>query len=319
MIPCLKVPELEYDGGEWWPGFWAEYIKVDAFSTDSKIYVPAMSQESYKNDYVWKTISNIIYAIEGETDYDVTIQAQEKTSDLSSVIGEENLGHVVSLKLTGTINGYDIKAIRERMPILRHLDLSDVDIIGNDYVYFTNEKGNQYHTSNDVLGGYFFYDLQNLRDVKLPNNIKEIETYAFSGCTNLERVEIPKDVNKIGNYAFDECNLKTVIVNKSEPALITTYTFPNCADITLMVLNGCKDAYLSASFWKDFKEIIDSTDYINFADKEVEKICISNWQNDFYVSNWIHNEEELYEDGLINWDRNGDKVLSKKEAANVKK
>ena len=97
-IPCLKVPELEYDGGEWWPGFWAEYIKVDAFSTDSKIYVPAMSQESYKNDYVWKTISNIIYAIEGETDYDVTIQAQEKTSDLSSVIGEENLGHVVSLK-----------------------------------------------------------------------------------------------------------------------------------------------------------------------------------------------------------------------------
>ena len=293
IIPSSTIPFLDYDGGM----FQSEYLIVDAFSSESKIFVPAILLESYKEDKIWKTIANQIYAIEGETDFDISIHAQGQTSDFYSIIGEEHFNHVVSLKLTGTINGHDIKVIRERMPLLRHLDLSEVDVVENDFVYYTDENDNAYHTNDNVLGDYFFYNMQNICDIKLPQKIKEIGTFALSGCIKLDIINIPMGVNKIEDYAFKDCNLKTVIVNDSEPALITSSTFPDRANTALTIQVGKKETYLSTNYWKDFKVIIDSSDFIHFSDKQVERLCVSN--------------------KVKNWDVNGDGILCKEEVANV--
>ncbi len=289
IIPSSSIPNLEY----WYTDYWNGEMFVDAFSSDCKIYVPASLLDSYKKDYTWGLIGSQIFAIEGETFYDITVHAKEKTSAISSIIGEKHLSHIISLKLAGTINGYDIQVIRDRMPLLRQLDLTDVVIVANSYPYYTDENGNNYYSENNVLGDYCFANMADLQTFHFPRNIQKIGQYSFYGCKTLKNIKIPKGTVYIGDYAFAGCSLNNVIVYNTEPAQIFSSTFPNRANVSLSVLEGSKEKYMFANFWKDFKDLIDSTDIIYFKDEKVGEICVSNW------------------------DTNGDGVLSLTEAANV--
>ena len=297
IIPSsTRLTNLDFFGGE--SSYWPNNAQVDAFSTDCKVYVPSLLLNAYKNDLIWKSVANQLYPIESDFDYDISVQSQEQGSVLNSIIGEELLGRVVSLKLSGAINGYDIKVIREKMPFLRRLDLTDVNIIANDYPYYTDENGNSYHTENNVLGDYCFANMTDLQDIQLPRNIKTIGNHSFLGCKTLLTIKLPERIESIGDNAFQGCNLKNIKVIDSEPILITSSTFPNRENMTLVILEGNKDSYISSNYWKDFKEIVDSTDYIHFTDKKVENISLSYWDQ------W-------------SWDTNEDGVLSKEEAAHV--
>ncbi len=81
-----------------------------------------------------------------------------------------------SLKLTGFINGTDIKLLREQINAgnVTTLDLADVRIVSGGEAY--NES---YTTANDVLGDYMFADCSKLRTVTLPKTITSIGKYAF--------------------------------------------------------------------------------------------------------------------------------------------
>ena len=204
IIPCsTRIIDLDFYGGE--SIFWPANAYVDAFSTDCKIYVPSLLLKAYKNDLIWKSVANQLYPIESDFDYDISVQSQEKSSVLNSIIGEEFLGRVVSLKLSGSINGYDIKVIREKMPFLRRLDLTDVNIIANDHPYYTDENSNSYHTENDVLGDYCFANMAELQDIQLPQSIKKIGNHSFLGCKTLLSIKLPERIEYIGNDAFYIC------------------------------------------------------------------------------------------------------------------
>ena len=72
-------------------------------------------------------------------------------------------------------------------------------------------------------------------------------------------VTIPNSVTSIGNYSFKNCSgLTSVKVDISSPLPINYYTFyGNQANATLYVPEGCKSAYESANYWKEFKEIVE--------------------------------------------------------------
>lgn len=62
-----------------------------------------------------------------------------------------------------------------------------------------------------------FCENANLTDVILPNNIKTIRAYSFSGCTNLKRIFIPCTVREIKQYAFNSCdNLEDIYFSGTE-------------------------------------------------------------------------------------------------------
>lgn len=69
-------------------------------------------------------------------------------------------------------------------------------------------------------------------------------------------------------------------VKLNAPLTIEDRTFSNRANATLYVPKGSRDAYLAADYWKDFKEIIEKDFNINFADAEVKRICVENWDTD---------------------------------------
>lgn len=64
------------------------------------------------------------------------------------------------------------------------------------------------------LGVSVFQECKALTEVRLPADLTEIPSYAFSG-TNLERVSIPQNVKVISTHAFAHCkNLKEVVFNE---------------------------------------------------------------------------------------------------------
>jgi hypothetical protein len=63
------------------------------------------------------------------------------------------------------------------------------------------------------IGDRAFASLKDLKEIKLPSNLKYICHCAFEWCFGLEEVIIPHGVEYIGNFAFERCiNLKRVYI-----------------------------------------------------------------------------------------------------------
>ena len=71
------------------------------------------------------------------------------------------------------------------------------------------------------IKAYSFYDMSNLKEIKLPTAIKNIENSAFGVHRGLEKVEIPSSIQKIEANAFQDCsNLKEIIIDKPKDSII---------------------------------------------------------------------------------------------------
>ncbi|MDE7399762.1 MAG: leucine-rich repeat protein [Oscillospiraceae bacterium] len=71
-----------------------------------------------------------------------------------------------------------------------------------DYVY--DENGLY------IKDGVLAIASEDVTEVVIPDNVTEIQFYAFYGCTNLKSVTIPNSVTKIAATAFDDSGLKTI-------------------------------------------------------------------------------------------------------------
>ena len=181
-------------------------LGINVFWKYAVIRVPESAVNDYRNAAGWSKYKDQILSMSDKTDYDVTVTAQEKESRLLNMITQDNLGKVVSLKVTGTINGYDIMVIRNKMPNLHYLDLTDATIVANNYYYYLN-----CYTKDNVIGAFMFYDLDKLISVKLPKNATLIELKALCNCTNLAEVVLPVKLESIGRAAFSGCDNVTNI------------------------------------------------------------------------------------------------------------
>ena len=187
------------------------------------VKVPAEALATYQTADGWKDIASRIFAIGDTFSFTVEAVAQDASSSIHEFIGEDNLSKVEDLTVCGTINSYDIMIIRNKMPNLHYLDLTDARIVENNYEYYTG-----YHSENDVLGGCCFRDLTKLLTVKLPNTIKSIGYSAFRGCSNLQSVTMYEGIETIGSYAFYDCTQLKSITLPSGLVSIDYYAFQNC-------------------------------------------------------------------------------------------
>ena len=108
----------------------------NVFSKNSNLVIFVDNEQIFRNQ--WAYYADCIYlnpkwyAVKHT---EVTITANPAKSALHQALGLDSLQKVVSLKINGTINSYDIMMLRNQMPDLRELDLSDASIVANSYEY----------------------------------------------------------------------------------------------------------------------------------------------------------------------------------------
>ena len=211
-----NVPALDR-----YPGNMAETDTL-ALGKNVLIIVPEESLAAYQTADVWNTMSERIFPLGTQFNYDVEATAQASTSGLQKAIGEKNLRSVVTLKVKGSINSYDIMVMRNKMDNLHHLDLADADVKSNTYDYYTG-----FSTQDDILGPHSFADLDKLITVKLPRSVKYIDQ-AFNNCSQLRSVEMPENLICVGNS------------NDNDWGMMDGGAFGNCTNLEEIIFHNCE-------------------------------------------------------------------------------
>ena len=161
----------------------------------------------------------------------------ESAGTLPGMIDESRLPYITDLKLTGELNGTDIKFIRTlTQENLRFLDLSEAQIVegGNPY---TITSSAHYYTRNNIIGSLMFC-IEDRRKpsviskIILPKSTLEIQFRAFKGCTNLTNIDIPNSVTSIGTETFSDCTSLTDINIPNSVTSIESGTFSGCTSLT---------------------------------------------------------------------------------------
>lgn len=211
-----NVPALDR-----YPGNMAESDTL-ALGKNVLIIVPEESLAAYQAADVWNTMSERIFPMGTQFEYNVEANAQASTSGLQKAIGEKNLRSVVTLKVKGSINSYDIMVMRNKMDNLHYLDLADADVKSNTYDYYTG-----YSTQDDILGPHSFADLDKLMTVKLPKSVKYINQ-AFNNCSQLRSVEMPENLICVGDTTDNEWGM------------IVGGAFVNCTNLEEIIFHNCE-------------------------------------------------------------------------------
>ena len=202
---------------------------TNSVGTYMLIRVPEQDIATYKAANIWSdpSIKNRIISSNGPIDYVVTNTALNTgTPGLAKEIADEDMLKVVTLKVSGTINSYDIIVMNNWMPNLRWLDLTDATIEACDYEYYTGEK-----TTDNVIGNRMFYDQDEYVSIKLPKNVVSIGNEAFGYCGNLKEVVMHEGVTSIGEGAFQVCSNLPEILIPEGCERVEYYAFGNCSKL----------------------------------------------------------------------------------------
>lgn len=137
-----------------------------------------------------------------------------KAGTLPDLIPSDQISEIRKLKLSGNLNGTDIKYLNEMASIVGpgglSLDLSETNIVEGGLPYYNN-----YYNIKNKIGDFSFFGCLRLNSIILPKSIIEIGENAFAASTNLISVTIPDGVKKIGASAFISCRLGSIVIPNS--------------------------------------------------------------------------------------------------------
>ncbi len=190
---------------------------------DADFYiVPDVAVDAYKE--AWTDKADKIF---GAADYAVksyTVTAKDESSALLDAIGGEDYTfNILKLKVSGSINSYDMMIMRNKMVNLCELDLSDATIVANSYCY------SESRCSEDNVFPNFMKGKTKLFSVVLPTSITKIGYEALSGCSSITHIDIPASVTTIESSAFSCCSsLKTITLGAQT---IGGYVFEQCTSL----------------------------------------------------------------------------------------
>jgi len=97
-----------------------------------------------------------------------------------------------------------------------------------------------------VSVGGFIGNERNVKEIILPEGIKEISEMAFYYCESLEKINFPSSLEKIGKSAFYNCsNLNNIHLPKNLSSIGSDGVFRNCFSLNTLTVDG-DNQYFSA-------------------------------------------------------------------------
>ena len=180
--------------------------------------------------------------------------------ELGTNIKENEKLTATSLKVSGKLNGTDIKLIREMITDghLNHVDIGQADIVSGGEPYFEFSWGSSYSTEDNVVGTYMFAYLEGLMSIVLPETTVQMASSSFYENDNIKEIRIPQGCTQMGN-AISFCDgVETVYI----PAGITKFNVSNffaCPKLKTIIVDEGNDVYCSVDgvmFSKDKTKIV---------------------------------------------------------------
>ncbi len=221
-----------------------------------------------------------IYSI----DSDGTLHPTQKSGNAAQAVSLEKAGtledqlseEIIGIKVSGPINGTDIKCLREGVSDrnLISLDLSKANIKTGGVAYHQN-----FRSSLNTFGEQMFYQCMNLQYITLPESITKlgkqalastgimkvvipdkvtaIEMDACAYCNSLREVVIGEKVRTMGQGVFYNSSVKDVYVKASTPPTLGIYVFSS--NPTIHVRKAALTKYQSSA-WANFGTIVGDLD-----------------------------------------------------------
>ncbi|MEI6753011.1 MAG: leucine-rich repeat domain-containing protein [Paludibacter sp.] len=213
----------------------------------------------------------------------VSKSLQLTAGTLSTTLTANELATVTILTLSGTIDARDFLTMRNKMPSLYVIDLSETVISAYSGKLGTLGPGNSYDYPANTIPNNAFYNNSTgkvFTNLQLPKTLTAIGDYAFENC-GFNYIAIPSTVTSIGKYAFYWSSLWKILINSSNITIgeyafgnnglseikINSMTPPiaantafnniNLQQIYLYVPIGAKIAYEQADVWYNFYNIIE--------------------------------------------------------------
>ena len=266
------------------------------------------------------------FTSQAENDLTTTqITLNIKSGGLQSEVesSEWQWNQITNLKLVGELNVDDLQFIIQMAGCyynengdkydghLQHLDIVDVDFVGNGSfnVYYGNANYHIAKFETSCIGDYLFSYLDGLQTIVLPScvnsiyyrafndcsglvsvtmpeNLISIEDYAFSGCSKLSSLMLPKNLTDIGGHAFWGCNKLSSVKIPSRLTSIDATAFSSCDGLTSIMVDDANPQYSSDGkvlFNKDKSKLIAAW-VNNIKDYSVPASVSSIEKNAFYYN-----------------------------------
>ncbi len=86
------------------------------------------------------------------------------------------------------------------------------------------------------IGGYAFYECENLTEVTIPESVTSIGEFAFDYCSSMTDAEIPSSVTSIGRNAFEGCSALAGVTIPEGVTTIGNNAFFGCSSLTSVTI-----------------------------------------------------------------------------------
>lgn len=156
------------------------------YTSDVIVYVPQGSLNAYLAVMRWANFNLYEEGSPLPEKVELNVQAQ-KGGTLRQLVSEQNQNwrSAVSLTVSGPMNNDDIKFVRDSLPKLKTLDMTDAVVRALPASAFERAK---------------------YKTVRLPLTLESIGTDAFNGCSLIDTLILPEGLQTIGESAFLLCN-----------------------------------------------------------------------------------------------------------------
>lgn len=220
------------------PGVNYPFKRSYAFPADVVLYVHPDLVDVYRSNEFSKACH--VIGLGEINDFVITTTAGGELQTKVESIGAPN--NLLTLTVTGPLNGTDIDYIHSSMPNIQVLNLTDASIVeGGDSYHQWNVDANgdatiesyygPWNTENNVVTRCMFYNMPTLRSISLPKGITKIGEYALAQDRyqnfKLAHIGIPAGVTTIDKYAFNYAGITEVTI-PSGVTRIEEQTFANC-------------------------------------------------------------------------------------------
>ena len=238
------------------------------------IWVPLGKKSTYEAATDWSVLTSSVRFIEiGEVEQiSINVATAGTLSDELDVLSKDP-STVARLKLSGTLVTNDWALLKNNMPALYYLDLSEITnttipseaFKDSKILFFTFPQG------LEEIGNSAFSGSNLLGELNLPESLTSIEFGAFYDCNDLTgTLTIPSSVTSIGKDAFRDCNgfTGTLIIPNSVTS-IGEFAFYGCYGFTgsLTIGSGLTDVS-GLPMYNNFTEFIVSEDNATYSSQD---------------------------------------------------